>query len=245
MRRLSFVVAAGLLAGCGGNKAPVAVPEAAVLKKLPPGLHRETADVPRVGPVKYTIEVPAAPAGAPLVLALHYGYDGAKPAPYTGAGLIEAFRPGLAGLGAVVIAPDALGGDWTDPKNETAAVWLTRCAAKTYTTDPKRVVVTGFSLGGEGAWFLGSRHQDLFTGAIPVAAPVVGGDAAWTIPAYVVHSDADTVVRYAPAKKHAEALRAKGAAVEFRTVTGLTHYKPGEYARYVGDGVTWLKGQWK
>lgn len=245
MRRLPLVLAAGLVAGCGGHKAPVAVPEAAVLKKLPPGPHRETADVPGVGPVKYAIEVPATTEGAPLVLALHYGYDGAKPDPYTGAGMIDAFRPGLAGLGAVVVAPDALGGDWTDAKNEKAAVWLTKSVAKTYGTDPKKVIVTGFSLGGEGAWFLGSRHQDLFTGAIPVAAPVAGADAAWTIPVYVIHSDADDVVRYGPAKKHADALKAKGANVEFRTVPGLTHYKTGEYARSVGDGVTWLKGQWK
>ncbi|MBX9624555.1 MAG: hypothetical protein K2X82_12175 [Gemmataceae bacterium] len=213
MRRFAFLFGAAVAAGCGGGKAPVAVPEAAVLKKLPPGTHRETAEVPGVGPVKYAVEVPDGYDGTrpePLVLALHYGYDGSKPQPYTGAGMVEAFGPGLAGLGAVVIAPDALGGDWTDAKNEQVAVWLTKSAMKTYAIDPKRVVVTGFSLGGEGAWFIGGRHQDLFTGAIPVAAPVAGGDVEWKIPVYAIHSDADDVVRYGPAKKHADALKAKG-----------------------------------
>jgi predicted peptidase len=181
----------------------------------------------------------------PLVLALHYGYDGAKPAPYTGKGMIEAFRPGLSGLGAIVVAPDALGGGWADARNEQVAVWLTRSAMKTYAIDSKKVVITGFSLGGEGAWFIGSRHQGLFTGAIPVAAPVAGGDVAWTIPVYVIHSDKDETVSYASAKKHADAVRGKGARLELKTVSGLSHYKTSAYGTHVGDAVKWLQAAWK
>src|SRR5262245_14439129 len=158
MRRLPILLAFTLLVGCG-EPAPVQVPEAAELKKLSPGTHQETGDVPGVGSVKYTIEIPNGYDGktpVPLVLALHYGYDGAKPAAYTGKGMIDAFRPGLSGLNAIIIAPDALGGSWTDAKNEKAAVWLTKSAMKTYAIDPKKVVITGFSLGGEGTWFIGS-----------------------------------------------------------------------------------------
>src|SRR5262249_22434775 len=138
-----------------------------------------TANVPGVDAIKFTIDIPDGYDGktpVPLVLALHFGYDGAKPKPHYGKGMIDAFRPGLAGLNAIVIAPDALGGSWTDARNEQAAVWLTKSAMKTYAIDPKKVVITGFSLGGEGAWFIGSRHQDVFTGAIPVAAPTAGAD---------------------------------------------------------------------
>jgi predicted peptidase len=247
MRRLPFLFPLVLLAGCG-NPAPVAIPEAAELKKLPPGTHQETADIPGVGAVKYTIEIPAGYDGkspVPLVLALHYGFDGPKPEPYTGKGMIEAFRPGLSGLGAIVIAPDALGGRWTDAANETAAVWLTKSAQKTYAIDNKKVVITGFSLGGEGTWFIGSRHQDLFTGAIPVAAPVAGGDEGWTIPVYVIHSDKDEIVSYAAAKRHADAVKAKGAKLEFKTVNGLSHYKTAAYGPYLGDAVHWLQAEWK
>jgi predicted peptidase len=247
MRRLPFLFAFALAAGCGG-RGPVTVPEAAELKKLPPGTHQQTADVPGVDSVKYTIEVPDgydSKTPVPLVLALHYGYDGAKPSPYTGKGMIEAFRPGLAGLGAIVIAPDALGGSWTDAQNEKAAVWLTRSAMKTYAIDPKKVVITGFSLGGEGAWFIGSRHQDLFTGVIPVAAPVAGGDVEWKVPVYVIHSDKDEVVPYSSAKRHADRVKAKGAKLELKTVSGLSHYKTGAYGAHVGDAVKWLQAEWK
>jgi predicted peptidase len=236
-----------LAAGCAA-RGPVAIPEPAELKRIPPGIHQETADVPGLGNVKYTIEVPAKYDGktpVPLVLALHYGYDGAKPAPYTGKEMIEAFRPGLAKLNAIVIAPDALGGGWTDAQNEQAAVWLAKSAMKTYTIDPKKVVITGFSLGGEGTWFIGSRHQDLFTGAIAVAAPVSGGDTDWKIPVYVIHSDKDQIVSYSGAKQHAEAVKAKGAKLEFKTVNGLNHYQTSAYATHVGEAVKWLQAEWK
>jgi predicted peptidase len=242
MQRLSFLLLLALPLGC--SRGPVTIPEASELKKLPPGTHQQSADAPGLGTVNYTIQVPSSYDGktpAPLVLALHYGYDGAKPAPYTGKGMIEAFRSGLSDLNAIVLAPDALGGSWTDKKNEQAAVWLTKSAMKTYAIDSKKVVVTGFSLGGEGAWFLGSRHQDLFTGAIPVAAPTAGGNVAWKIPVYVIHSDKDEVVSYRSAKKHAEAVQGKGAKVEFKTVAGLTHYNTAAYGAYLADAVKWLQ----
>src|SRR5947209_19837397 len=112
MQRFAFLLIPGLLIGCGGRGA-VDIPEAAELPKLSPGTHQQTADIPGLDRVKYTIEIPSGYDGkapVPLVLALHYGYDGPKPSPYTGKEMIEAFRPGLAGLNAIVIAPDVLGG---------------------------------------------------------------------------------------------------------------------------------------
>lgn len=249
MRRLLAVFIPILLAGCGSSApAPVADPEPSVMTKLPAGTHQQIVDVPDLGPVRYTVTVPSGyddKTPVPLVLALHFGYPGQQPAPFTGRAVVEAFRPGLAALNAVVIAPDALGGRWTDPHNEQAAVWLTKTAMTVYAIDPKRVVVTGFSLGGEGAWHIGSRHQDLFTGVVPVAGRVAGGDAEWKVPVYVIHSEKDEVVPYGPAKARAEALKAKGAKVEFKTVTDLTHYRTADYGPHVGDAVTWLQVEWK
>lgn len=213
---------------------------------LPPGTHRLTADVPDIGPVLVTLDIPAGFDGTtpvPLVLLLHFAFPGSRPDPYTGGRLLDAFRPGLAGLNGIVLAPDSLGGRWTDPPNEAAAVWLVRNAMQTYPIDATRVLVCGFSRGGEGTWFIGSRHQDLFTGAIPVAAPVAGGDD-WTIPVYAIHSTQDEVVSYSAAKRHAEALRANGSRVEFHTVTDLTHYRTPAYAEHVAAGVRWLQNQW-
>jgi len=248
MRHLPLLWIASLLLALGCQPpGPVTIPAAGKLPKLAAGTHQETVEVPGVGSVKYTIDIPADDGSGrpvPLVLALHYGYNGSVPDAYTGAGMIDDFRPGLADLKAIVIAPDVLGGDWTDAENEQAAVWLVQSAMQTYAVDPKRVIVTGFSMGGAGTWFIGSRHQDVFTAAIPVAAPVEGS-TEWKIPVYAIHSQQDEIVSYSAAKKHAEAIKSKGGKVEFKTVSGLTHYDTGSYAGYVGEGLKWLQEQWK
>jgi predicted peptidase len=244
MQRLSLLFAIVLALGCA-PPAPVKVPAAGSLPKLTAGTHKQEIDVPSVGKVKCAIEIPATYDEAtpvPLVLALHYGYNGSVPDPYTGEGMIDDFRPGLADLKAIVIAPDVLGGDWTDAKNEQAAVWLVQSAMKTYAIDPKRVIVTGYSMGGAGTWFIGSRHQDVFTAAIPVAAPVTGS-TAWKIPVYAIHSQQDEIISHAAAKRHADAIQAAGGKVEFKSVSGLTHYDSPAYATHVGEGVKWLEGK--
>ena len=240
-----------LALGCGGDPATAqkpTIPEAATLPKVSSGTKTVTATVQPGKDLRYAISIPKGYDGktpVPLVVALHYGYDGAAPDPSTGQDLLEAFGPGLADLGAIMVAPVALGGDWTDATNESAVIWLTRSVMKSYAIDPKRVVVTGYSLGGQGTWFIAGRHQDLFTGAIPVAGEPAGANLDWKIPVYVIHSEADEIIPIGPARKHAEALKAKGATVEFRAVSGLTHYQTTRYVQYLKDAVKWLQEHWK
>lgn len=244
---LLIVVAAIVIATLGCQPAgPVKIPAAAALSKQDAGMHKLSADVPGVGNVKYSIAIPANYTGdtpVPLILALHYGYDGSVPDAHTGADMIEVFRTGLEGFG-IFIAPDVVGGDWTDSRNEQAAVWLVQSAMKTYAIDPKRMIITGYSMGGEGTWYIGSRHQDVFTGAIPVAAPVAGS-TEWKIPIYVIHSQDDEVVSHASAKRHAEAIKSNGGKLEFKSISGLTHYDTPSYANHVGEGVRWLEAEWQ
>ena len=181
----------------------------------------------------------------PLVVILHYGYQGASPDPYTGADMLSAFESGLADLNAILVAPDALGGDWTSADNEKAVVWLTQSLMKTYKVESKKVLLTGYSMGGEGTWFIGSRHQQVFTAVMPVAAPVAGEDAQWKIPIYVIHSSSDQIVSYQSAKSHAETLKNKGATLQFKKVSGWDHYATGQYGKYLSGGVHWIQSQWK
>jgi predicted peptidase len=247
LRQVSPLLIA-FLVGCGSSRPVTAVPATAEINQRPPGIHQEVADLKSAGPVLYTISVPVGYDGktpVPLVLVLHFGYDGTTPAPYTGKEMMDAFKGGLSSLNAIIIAPDALGSDWTSKTNEKAAVSLTQSVMKTYAIDRARVIVTGYSMGGKGVWFIGSRNQDLFTGAIPVAAPIAGENIEWKIPVYVIHSTKDEIVSYTAAKKHADAIMETGATIEFRSVSELTHYDTRSYARYVGDAVTWLQAAWK
>src|SRR5262249_31087939 len=150
--------------------------------------------------------------------------------PFYGRGLIDSLvGPAFAELDALIVAPDAQrDSSWTSERNEQVVVWLVRSVLKSYVVDPKRVVLTGYSMGGEGTWYIGSRHQDLFTAAIPVAGRPAGG-LDWKIPVYAIHSRNDEVIPIGPAEQHVRKLKAKGAPVEWKAVTGLTHFETARY----------------
>jgi predicted peptidase len=156
----------------------------------------------------------------------------------------ELVGPAFKDLGAVLVAPDSLEGDWTTTKNQQAVVWLTRSIMKSYAIDPKRVVLTGYSMGGQGTWFIASRNQDLFTAAIPVAGEPAGG-SNWRIPLYVIHSKDDEIIAVGPTQKHVEELKAKGVKVEWKELTGLTHYQTPRYTAALRGTVPWLQQVWK
>ena len=235
-----------LLLGCGPS-GPVVIPPAAKLEAFSPGLHKTSAEVPEVGPVKYAVRVPdnydpAAPC--PLVVLLHYGYEGSKPDPHTGGDMISIFESGVSDWNAIVIAPDVVGGDWTSRKNEKAAIWLARSAMETYAIDKKRVMLSGFSMGGEGAWFLGSKHQDLFTAVVPVAAPPAGkDDVQWSVPVCVIHSQTDQVIPLPTAKRHFEQVKGRAAKIDFIEVQNVDHYEAPSYAPFLKQATTWAWGE--
>jgi predicted peptidase len=115
---------------------------------------------------------------------------------------------------------------------------------KSYPINSKKVLLTGFSMGGEGTWYLAGRHQDLFTAAIPIAgAP--DNTVNWSIPLLAIHSTADTVLPYAKTAKHVENLKNQGAPVELLTVTNHSHYKTDEYTSVRREMIDWLRKAWK
>lgn len=232
-----------LVAGCA--PAFVSIPASGKLAERGVGIHRESMSVPDAGTVKYAIRVDesySSSTSAPLVLVLHYGYEGSKPDAYTGADMMKTFMDAVREIGGIAIAPDAVGGDWRSARNERSAVWLVNSAMNTYNIDANQVYVTGYSMGGEGTWHVAGRHQDLFTGAIPVAAPVTG-TTEWKIPVYAIHSSQDEVVPYSSAKKHAASIEAADGTIQFKTASGLTHYDAGSYGSYVTEGVRWIRAQ--
>jgi predicted peptidase len=107
--------------------------------------------------------------------------------------------------------------------------------------------VVGFSMGGRGTWFMASRHPDLFTGAIPMAAstgdePI---DRLGTIPTYIIHSRDDEVVPYEPAERNARALEKMKRNVEFETVWDIGHFQMGGYVESLRRAGRWMASQWK
>jgi predicted peptidase len=78
---------------------------------------------------------------------------------------------------------------------------------------------------------MASRHADLFTAAIPMAASTVGEpiDRLGTIPTYVIHIRDDAVVPFAPAERIARQLEHMGRPVRFEALHDLGYFEMGGY----------------
>lgn len=240
-----------LLGGCQKSEptfseVKLSLPDAVALPLVSPGVHQEMVAMPPATTLRYTVSVPIGYDGKtprPLIVALH---DDGKGTPFQGRRMIDTLaRPAFDSLGAVAIAPDALdGGDWTTAANEKAVVWLTRCVQKSYSIDPKKVLLTGFGRGGQGTWFLAGRHQDQFKAAIPIAGEPARGDVNWTIPLYVIHSQNDEILPLEPTEKHVAELKGRGTKVELKVINGVTHYQTGKFAGPLRETLPWLKRVW-
>jgi predicted esterase len=66
-----------------------------------------------------------------------------------------------------------------------------------YSVDPKHRILTGWSMGGYGAWSIGAATPELWSAVVPVSS---GGDSAlaeqWpNVPVWTIHGQRDNVVR--------------------------------------------------
>ncbi len=84
---------------------------------------------------------------------------------------------------------------------------------RTLRVDPKRVYITGFSLGGYGVWTTLGTYPEVFAAAVPICA---GGNAlskacdiaAENVPVWGFHGDSDAIVSYTVTTKMVNAINA-------------------------------------
>jgi predicted peptidase len=116
-------------------------------------------------------------------------------------------------------------GDWTlkEPFSKTPtepnrlALELVDAIQKEYSVDPKRIYVTGLSMGGFGTWDLISRHPEKFAAAVPICG---GGDPKQaekiaTIPIWVFHGAKDGAVKVERSRDMVEALKKAGGSPKY------------------------------
>ena len=212
---------------------------------LSPGVHNQR--LPRTGErtIQYAISVPAnySPSRpVPLVLALHYGGNP------NGAGrgvLTLLVGPALAELGAIIVAPDSIGGGWNTPENERAVNALLEAVMASYSIDAKKVLVTGFSMGGAGVWHFAGKYPDRFSAAVAVAGRPPESAAGWRVPILAVHSRNDEVVPIGPAETRIAELKKAGVRAEFIPLTGISHYETNRFVDGLRRAVPWIKETWK
>ena len=104
---------------------------------------------------------------------------------------------------------------------------------KEFSIDPKRVYLTGHSMGGAGTLFLGAKHADLWAAIAPVApasfmmnsnrAEILGKMKAAGVPILLLTGDADEVVAPSNTRMWAETLKEINANHVYIEQPGVTH----------------------
>ncbi len=112
--------------------------------------------------------------------------------------------------------------------------------------DPRRVYVTGLSMGGFGTWDIIQRNPALFAAAVPVCG---GGDPAYAdrladLPIWVFHGDADGTVKVERSREMVAALKEAGGHPLYTEYPGVGHGSWGP-AYNNPDLWTWMFSQQK
>lgn len=157
---------------------------------------------------------------APLIVALH----GAGGGPRSMIGLMTRYADSI---GAVVLAPqsrlatwDIIGGS-LGPDVENIDELLSKLFAS-YTIDPKRIAVSGFSDGASYALTVGIANGDLFTHVMAFSPGFMGGKAQVGTPRFFIsHGTNDQILPIDPCgRRIARELKNAGRDVTFREFIG-------------------------
>ena len=215
---------------------------------LTPGLYSLSLPRGDEPAVRYAISIPrnySLSTPVPLILALHFGVGG-RDAAGAGRDVIQILiGPAFAELGAIIVAPDSVGGDWSSPENEKAVNALLDMVQARYSIDKKKVVVTGFSMGGAGSWHFAEKFPERFSAAIPIAGRPPATAAGWRLPVEAIHSRDDQVVPFGPTEARIVELQKAGVNAKLIPLSGLTHYETYRFRDALRQVIPWLSEIWK
>lgn len=195
---------------------------------MPQDAHRFATSLELTVDLPYLLHVPDgdAPAdGWPLVLFLHgSGERGDDVALLRRQGLPRRLDEGLA-FPAVVVSPQCPMGDvWA--QHFPALLGLLDAVADRVPVDPKRVALTGLSLGGAGVCHLASAHPERFAALAPICGPwswyYVTPEMA-KLPMWAFHGDADEVVSVADSRRLVARVRELGGDARLTEYPGVGH----------------------
>jgi predicted peptidase len=215
---------------------------------ITPGLHSQQlprADEPTI---RYAISIPpdySPSTPVPLILALHFGVRGQDAAGAGGDVVQILVGPALAELGAIVVAPDSVRGDWSSTENEKAVNALLDTVLARYSIDKKKVAVTGYSMGGSGSWHFAEKFPDRFSAAIPVAGRPPASASGWRLPVLAIHSRDDQVAPFDPTEARIAELQKAGVNAKLIALTGITHYQTNRFKDALRRAVPWLREVWR
>ena len=126
----------------------------------------------------------------PMVVYLH-GYDPSNPK-YVNWENVDSRRPSFGdNTNVIVVEPHGRGNAWYLGFGELDVLKCIQLAKERFRVDDDRVYLTGESMGGGGAWQIGSSHPELFA----AIAPTFGG---WD---YHVQLDEEALAKLSPVQR--------------------------------------------
>ena len=179
----------------------------------------------------------------PLVMALHGGSG-------NGRNFLWSWLRDARSLGAVLVAPTAIGNTWALMGEDVDSPNLARILEWVFSRwniDRTRLLLTGMSDGGTFCYVSGLESASPFTHLAPVAAtfhPMIAemADAKRVkgLPVFLVHGRMDWMFPVQVARQARDALSAAGANVRYRELDDLSHCYPremnGPMLRWLAEG---------
>lgn len=129
---------------------------------------------------------------------------------------------GFAGLGGAQDAPANLG-----ELSEKDVMNVLALIRKEFNVDDKRIYLIGHSMGGAGAWHLGTKYPDVWAGLAPIAPAAFGQptglDKLKHVPVIVLQGDNDNLVRPEGTRRWVEKLKELNITHEYLEIPGAGH----------------------
>jgi poly(3-hydroxybutyrate) depolymerase len=214
----------------------------------PRGQHARELRTEIVRPIsaRYLLHLPAGygdppPEGWPLILYLHGGSRrGLEVDSVRAMGLPRVVEENPS-FPFVVVSPQTEPGTlWTDTDRLIA---LLDDVVARHAVDPRRVYLTGHSMGGNGAWYLAYQHPERFAAVAPMSGPA---NPWWAtrlreVPVWAFHGADDEVVPVRESEEMVRALRAAGnTRVRLSVLPGREHGVLDLYEDAEGELYRWF-----
>jgi predicted peptidase len=170
---------------------------------------------------------------------------GAKGANGTQKTLKCLINPGLEDVSPLIIAPASEKGEWWTNEDAGYVLGVIEAAKRDWPVRADRVVVTGYSNGGIGAWAYARLYPDTFSAAIPMASnDTIIGET--TVPVFAIHGDLDEMFPVEPIQASIERLKKAGQDVTLSVRHRAKHMDPCKYEDELELAATWLTDKaWK
>ncbi len=171
----------------------------------------------------------------PLVLALHWAGSGDAYERFSSC-LIE---PTFESKDVHIIVPDAMGSVWTTEYHTESILQLIKTAIQVWNVDEERILVCGYSNGGNGSYYFIENYPEIFKAAIPMAAHYRSSKKI-DAPIYAIHGDQDELFLLQDIEKFATEAQNLGTNLTLKVLEGFSHYDACSMQEAFSKGLTWI-----